>query len=197
MGKARYWGVSNLRAWHIAEIAHQCAVQGVPRPAVLQPYYNAMNRQPETEVLPAARYYGLGVASYSPIARGILTGKYAPGAPPESGTRAARQDKRILETEWRPESLEIAQKIKAHAERRGGTALDFAVAWVLNNQSITAVIAGPRTFEQWTGYLGYSSYKWTIDDEALIDSFVATGHPSTPGFNDPQYPVIGRFPRIG
>lgn len=195
-GKIRYWGLSNVRAWHIAEIAHQCDLQGVPRPVVLQPYYNAMNRQPETEVLPAARHYGLGVATYSPIARGVLTGKYPPGARPAEGTRAARQDKRILETEWREESLVIAQEFKAHAERKGATAIDFAVSWVLNNEAVTSVIAGPRTYDQWTQYFSYLDYKWTVEDEALVDSHVVTGHPSTPGFNDPSYPIVGRFPKV-
>lgn len=195
-GKIRYWGLSNVRAWHIAEIAHQCDLQAVPRPVVLQPYYNAMNRQPETEVLPAARHYGLGVATYSPIARGVLTGKYTPGERPEQGTRAARQDKRILETEWREESLVIAQDIKRHAESRGGTPIDFAVNWVLNNQAVTSVIAGPRTYEQWTQYFSYTNYEWTAADEALVDGFVKTGHPSTPGYNDPNYPIEGRFPRV-
>jgi aryl-alcohol dehydrogenase-like predicted oxidoreductase len=195
-GKIRYWGLSNVRAWQLAEIANQCDRQLVPRPVVLQPYYNAMNRQPEVELLPAARHYGLGVVPYSPIARGVLTGKYQPGARPAEGTRAARQDKRILETEWREESLEIAQEVVKHAARRGASPIDFAVNWVLNNAAISSVIAGPRTFEQWTQYFGYASYTWTAEDEALIDGFVRTGHPSTPGFNDPSYPIEGRFPRV-
>lgn len=193
-GKIRYWGLSNVRAWHIAEIVSQCDRQCVPRPVVLQPYYNAMNRQPEVELLPAAHHYGLGVAAYSPLARGILSGKYAPGATPEAGSRAGRQEKRILETEWRPESLEIAQKLKVHAERRGTTLVAFALAWVLNNRAVTSVIAGPRTFEQWTSYLDGVGYGWTAEDEAIVDSFVRTGHPSTPGYNDPSYPIEGRFP---
>lgn len=196
-GKARYWGLSNIRGWQIAEVAHQCDLQGVPRPVVLQPYYNALNRQPETEVLPAASFYGLGIATYSPIARGVLTGKYAPGAAPAAGSRAARQDKRILETEWRPESLEIAQRVKEHAAKRGATSLDYAVSWVLNNAAVTSVIAGPRTFEQWTQYLSFLDYAWTAEDEGLIDAHVATGHPSTPGYNDPQYPITGRFAKVG
>lgn len=55
---------------------------GMPGPAACQPYYNLLNRQPEVEVLPACRHYGIGVVPYSPIARGVLTGKYAPGATP-------------------------------------------------------------------------------------------------------------------
>jgi aryl-alcohol dehydrogenase (NADP+) len=195
-GKVRYWGLSNVRGWQIAEIANQCDRQGVPRPVVLQPYYNAMNRQPEVEVLPAARHYGLGAACYSPIARGVLTGKYQPGVAPAAGTRAARQDRRILETEWRPESLAIAQRLKDHAERKGGRLIDYALAWVLNNAAVSSVIAGPRTFEQWTGYLGYLDYPWSAEDETLLDTLVTTGHPSTPGYHDPSYPIEGRFARV-
>ncbi len=80
-GKIRYFGLSNFRGWRIAEIVHECEMQGVPAPVVCQPYYNLLNRMPEVEILPACDYYGLGVASYSPIARGVLTGKYLPGAP--------------------------------------------------------------------------------------------------------------------
>jgi aryl-alcohol dehydrogenase (NADP+) len=194
-GKLRYWGLSNVRAWHIPTIIAACRDAGAPAPVVLQPYYNLMNRMPEVEVLPAARANGLGVASYSPIARGVLSGKYVPGSNAAPDTRAGRNDRRILETEWRPESLAIAQKLKAHADKKGITLVQFAAAWVLNNQAITSVIAGPRTFEQWTGYFGALDYKWTPEDEALVDGFVPPGHPSTPGYTDPGYPIEGRFPK--
>jgi hypothetical protein len=68
------------------------------------------------------------------------------------------------------------------------------VQWVLNNAAVSSVIAGPRTFEQWRGYVDHATYKWTSDDEALINRLVATGHPSVPGYNDPQYGIEGRFP---
>jgi len=192
-GKIREWGLSNVRAWHIPHIVHLCRQMSVPQPAALQPYYNLMNRQPEVELLPAAKFFGLGIVPYSPIARGVLSGKYKVNQVAEAGTRAARQDKRMMETEWRPESLLIAEKLKAHAEARGTTLVHWATAWVLNNPAVTSVIAGPRTFEQWTGYFGALDYKWTAEDEALADSLVPTGHASTHGFNDPAYPIEGRF----
>ncbi len=134
-GKIRHFGVSNHRSWRVAAICAICDQLGIDRPVVSQPYYNAMNRMPETEHLPACAHFGLGVVPYSPLARGVLTGKYAPDAAPAAGSRAAAQDKRMLETEWRPESLELAQKIRAHAEARGMTAGQFAVNWVLNNSA--------------------------------------------------------------
>jgi aryl-alcohol dehydrogenase-like predicted oxidoreductase len=191
-GKVRYWGVSNLRGWRIAEAVRACDALGAPRPVVCQPYYNAMNRQPENDILPACAHYGLGVAPYSPLARGVLVGKYKPGEAPPADTRAGRNDKRILETEFRPESLAIAQTLKARAEKKGMTAGDFAVAWVLANPIVTSVIAGPRTLEQWESYLTALPHKLDAQDEALVDSLVRPGHPSTPGYNDPAYPLTGR-----
>jgi aryl-alcohol dehydrogenase-like predicted oxidoreductase len=196
-GKIREWGLSNVRAWHIPHVAHLCRQLGVPQPAALQPYYNLMNRQPEVELLPAAKAFALGVVPYSPIARGVLTGKYRVNQKADPATRAGRQDRRMLEAEWRPESLIIAEKLKEHAEKRGTTLVAWAVAWVLNNRAVTATIAGPRTFEQWTSYFAALDYKWTPEDEALANSLVTPGHASTPGFNDPQYPLEGRFPAVG
>src|SRR5215831_7441395 len=118
-GKIRYFGVSNFRGWRIAEVVGLCAELGVPGPVVCQPYYNAFNRMPEVEVLPACDYYGLGVVPYSPLARGILTGKYLPGSEPPAESRVGRKDQRMMETEFRPESIAMAQTIKVHAQKKG------------------------------------------------------------------------------
>jgi len=194
-GKLRHFGVSNFKAWRVAEICNLCDRLGIDRPIVSQPYYNAMNRMPEVEHLPACAHYGLAVVPYSPLARGVLTGKYRPDAPPPAETRAGRNDKRIMETEWRRESLAIAQKVKSHAERRGMTAGQFALNWVLNNRLVTAAVIGPRTLEQLEDNLGALERPFGPEDEALIESLVAPGHPSTPGYNDPGYPIEGRLPR--
>ena len=191
-GKIRYWGLSNFRGWRIAEMVHGARRIGMPGPVVCQPYYNLLNRMPEVEILPACMHYGLGVTPYSPVARGVLTGKYLPGQAPAEGSRAARGDKRITETEFREESLAIAQRLKSHAEARGVTLAQFATAWVLAHRAVSAVIAGPRTLAQWQDYLPALQYAVTAEDEALIDSLVAPGHPSTPGYTDPAYPLAGR-----
>ncbi|MGJ4931863.1 aldo/keto reductase [Bradyrhizobium sp. HKCCYLS2038] len=196
-GKIRYFGVSNYRAWRLAEICNLCDADGIDRPVVSQPYYNAMNRMPEVEHLPACGYYGLGVVPYSPLARGVLTAKYNPDAPPDKETRAGRNDTRMMQTEWRPESLKLAQEIKRHAEAKGFTPGQFAVSWVLNSAFISSVIAGPRTEAQWDDYIRALDYPFAADDEALIDGLVVTGHASTPGYNDPAYPIEGRRPRVG
>ncbi|GKS83488.1 aldo/keto reductase [Acidovorax sp. SUPP1855] len=191
-GKIRYWGVSNFRAWRITELVHLAARMGLPGPVVCQPYYNLLNRMPEVEILPACAHHGVGVVPYSPIARGVLTGKYLPGQPPAEGTRAARGDKRMAETEFREESLQIAQQLKQHAEERGVTLAQFATAWVLAHRAVSAVIAGPRTLAQWQDYAPALGVEITAQDEALVNELVAPGHPSTPGYTDPAYPLYPR-----
>jgi aryl-alcohol dehydrogenase (NADP+) len=191
-GKVRYFGISNFRAWRHAEVVRVCDQQGVERPIVSQPYYNAFNRTPEIEVLKACEHYGMGVVPYSPVARGVLTGKYKPGEKPRKGTRAGRADVRMMQTEFRDESLRLAQSVVAHAEARGMSPAQFAVNWVLANPIVTAAIAGPRTVAHMKDYLGTFAHQWTAEDEALIDSMVPTGHASTPGFNDPGYTIEGR-----
>ena len=191
-GKIRYWGVSNFRGWRIAEMVHLARAINMPPPVVCQPYYNLLNRMPEVEVLPVCAHHGIGVVPYSPIARGVLSGKYVPGAAPAEGTRAGRGDKRIMQTEFREESLVIAQTLKQHCAATGRSLAHFATAWVLANKAVSAVIAGPRTLAQWQDYFGALECVISADDEALVNSLVAPGHPSTPGYNDPVYPLIGR-----
>jgi aryl-alcohol dehydrogenase-like predicted oxidoreductase len=117
-GKLRYFGLSNFRGWRIAEVAHLADAEGIDRPIASQPLYNIVNRTAEAEQLPAAAAYGLGVVSYSPLARGVLTAKYPSLEAADPGSRAARKDKRLLETEWRPESIDIAAEIKQHTDAR-------------------------------------------------------------------------------
>ena len=191
-GKIRYWGVSNFRGWRIAEAVHLARQLGMPGPVACQPYYNLLNRQAEVEVLPACLHHRIGVVPYSPIARGVLAGKYAPGSRPAEGTRAGRGDKRMLETEFREESLQVAQTLKARCEKKGVAVSHFATAWVLASRAVSAVIAGPRTLAQWQDYLGALDVTVDADDAAFVDSLVKPGHPSTPGYNDPAYPLEAR-----
>lgn len=191
-GKIRYYGVSNFAGWRIAEICRVADQLGIERPIVSEPLYNMVSRTAEVEQIPAAAHYGLGVVPYSPLARGVLSGKYVLNQPLPSDSRAGRGDPRILQTELRDESIIIAQKIAEYAKARGATPIAFALAWVLNNPFVSSVIAGPRTEEQWDSYIDSLSFKLTAEDEAFIDSLIVPGHNSTPGYTDPNYPVEGR-----
>ncbi len=192
-GKIRHFAVSNLRGWQIAALTHLCHQFGIPQPACCQPYYNLLNRGPEVEVLPACRHYNIGVVPYSPIARGVLTGKYTAGVNPDKDSRAGRNDRRIMQAEWREESLVIAQKIKQYIDDKDINLAQFAFAWVLGNNSVTATIAGPRTFDQWSDYFPALDYTCTKEDEKFIDTLIAPGHASTHFYSDPAYPIDGRF----
>ncbi|KJK14445.1 aldo/keto reductase [Pseudomonas sp. 2(2015)] len=194
-GKIRHWGVSNFRGWRIAELCNLAERLGVPKPVVSQPLYNIVNRQAEPEQFSAAAHHGLGIVPYSPLARGVLSGKYAPNASPDANSRAGRQDKRILETEWRPESLQIAQQIHAYLQPRGIGMVEFAIAWVLNNRAVSSAIVGPRTEAQWDTYSGALAVQISAEDEAFIDSLVTPGHASTHGYNDSAHYVSGRVAR--
>ena len=86
----------------------------------------------------------------------------------------------------------MAQIIKKHAEKRGMPAAAFAFQWVLNNNIVTSALAGPRTLTQWQSYIAATKHRLNAEDEALINDMVVSGHPSTPGYNDPQYAILGR-----
>ena len=196
-GKVLYLGLSNFRAWRVAEVVGLCRQLGVPEPIVVQPYYNAMNRQPEVELLPACDHLGIGVVPYSPLARGILTGKYRAGEAPPADSRVGVGDARVLETEWRPESLALVERIRARAEEKGMTTGQWALNWLLRNAIISAVLAGPRTLDQLVEYLGALDHHLDAADDALMDELVPPGYASTYGYSDPQYPFRGRRPRDG
>src|ERR1700761_324028 len=191
-GKVRYFGLSNFRGWRIAEIVRLADQLGIDRPVASEPLYNMVDRTAEVEQLPAAGHYGIGVVPYSPLARGVLTGKYAPDGAPPADSRVARGDKRIQQTEWRAESLAIAQMVAAHAAERGTTSIAFAIAWVLRNQLVSSAIAGPRTQAHWDSYTDALTLQLGIEDERFVDGLVPPGHASTPGYTDPNYPVEGR-----
>ena len=196
-GKVHYFGLSNFRAWRIARVAELCRQMGIGLPVVCQPPYNAMSRQIEVELLPCCAHYGIAPVVYSPLARGILSGKYRVDAPPPEGSRAARNDTRIMQTEFRAESIALAQLIAEHARERGLTPTAYALAWVWNNQLVNGVIGGPKTQGQWQDYLDAIGTPFDADDEAFVSGLVSAGHASTPGYSDPRYPVAGRVPRAG
>ncbi len=195
-GQIRYWGFSNFRGWQACEMVRVADALHVPRPIVCQPHYNAMNRMAEIDLLPACAHYGIGVVPYSPLARGVLTGKYRSGEQPDPDSRAGRDDKRMMEAEFRDESIQLAEKIVDHAKARGMTPTRFAVRWVLNSGNVHSVITGPRTMAHWQGYIDALDGDFGPEDEALIDTLVPAGHASTPGFTDPRYPYTGRQPRV-
>ncbi len=191
-GKVHYIACSNFRAWRLCEALWTSQRLNLHAFCCVQPLYNIVNRDIEVELLPLCKEYNIGVVSYSPLARGILTGKYKPGEAAPEGSRAARKDPRMLQAEWREDSLKVAAEVAAHCQSRGISPSQFALAWCLANPIITSIIIGPRTMEQYEDNLGCLEITVTEEDEALVDSLVPPGEHSGKGFQDPAYPVTGR-----
>lgn len=196
MGAVRYFGVSNHKAWRLATLHALCRQEGIDPPVVSQPLYHLINRQAEVEHLPACACLGVGVVPYSPLARGVLTGKYLPERAPPDGSRASVQDKRIMETEFRRDALLAGARFTDYARERGVQPVALALAWLLANPIVTGFVAGPRTLEQWQSYLTCLNVQVSERDEAFIDSLVPPGHVAGGIFTDPAYPVEGRPPTL-
>lgn len=191
-GKARYWGFSNHRAWQVGELVRICDNLGTPRPIIAQPLYNLVNRTPENDLLPACEYYGIGVVPYSPLARGVLTGKYQKNKVAPKNSRAGRGDASILKRDMKDETLSVVSQLETYLKDRPMSVSDFAMQWLLNNQLVSSVIGGPRTLGQWQAYVGARKHPFTAEDEAFANALVAPGHQATHGYTWPRYPVRGR-----
>jgi len=195
-GKVLYAGLSNFAAWRVAHGLGVQALRGWEPLVAVQPLYNIANRDVEAELLPACAELGLGVVTYSPIARGVLTGKYARDAEPPAESRAGRGNARLMETEYREANFELAQHVVALAEEIGCTPAQLAVAWVMANSLVTCPIIGPRTMAQLEDNLGALDVTITAELEERIDGLVPPGEHTGWGFQDPSFPVTGRRPRI-
>ncbi len=191
-GKAQYWGFSNHRAWQVGELVRLCDNLGTPRPIIAQPMYNIVNRTPETDLLPACEYYGIGVVPYSPLARGVLTGKYGNRKKLPKNSRGGRGDASILNRDLKEESLQVVAEIEKYLKNKNIPVSEFAIGWLLNNGIVTSVIGGPRTVQQWNAYVRAAGMEFTAEDEAFVDTLVAPGHQATHGYTWPRYPVRGR-----
>jgi aryl-alcohol dehydrogenase-like predicted oxidoreductase len=146
-GKIRYPGVSNFAAWQIAKALGVSAREGLASFRVVQPMYNLLKRQAEVELLPMALDEGLAVVSYSPLAGGVLTGKYGRKRDLEVEGRlkvSGMYRKRYAETS----DYEAAQALCDLADEAGHHTVSLAVAWVAHHPGITAPIIGARSLEQ-------------------------------------------------
>jgi voltage-dependent potassium channel beta subunit len=149
-GKILYWGVSEWPAARIVEanaIARELNVRPI---AVSQPRYNLLYRYPENELYPTTQREGIGNVTFSPLAHGILTGKYGPGEDAPSGTRAAdeRQNTVMMSMYWRLEYKEKAQELVRIAKEMGTEAPQLAIAWCLRNSDVSSVILGTSKVDQ-------------------------------------------------
>ncbi len=153
-GMVLYWGVSQWPAERIAELVALCRSEGLHRPISNQPLYNLFDRGIERDVLPVSVQHGLGQLCYSPLAQGVLSGKYRKGGLVPADSRAA--DARINQFVGRymtDQHLERAQALVALADQHNLTAVQLALAFCLRNPGIASVLVGARNEAQLAGNL--------------------------------------------
>ena len=139
-GKARWIGFSE---WPADRIKAAIDMAGVARFVSSQPQYSLLWRAPEKEVIPLSAANGISQIVWSPLAQGVLTGKYAPGAPPPAGSRAVSEEMGGWIGAWlRPPVLEAVQRLKPLAAEAGLSLAQFALAWVLREPNIASAITG-------------------------------------------------------
>jgi voltage-dependent potassium channel beta subunit len=147
-GKIRYWGVSEWNADQIAAAVTLARARGWAEPVSNQPQYSALWRGVEQRVFPACREYGLGNVVWSPLAMGILTGKYTDAANPPQGTRAAGRSKDMMEDYFTQPVLDAVQQVRPLAERAHCSLAQLALAWCLRTDVVSSVIVGATRPEQ-------------------------------------------------
>ena len=177
-GRSRYVGVSNWAAWQIAKALGICERRGWDKFVSLQALYTAANRELERELVPLLRSEGLGLMVWSPLAGGLLSGKYAPGegdAAEGEGRRAKldfpRTDKAL--------AFELVAAMRPMAESRAVSVAAIALAWLLHKDVVSSVIVGARRPDQLAENLAASDVELTADELARLD---ALGPP------EPEYP---------
>ncbi len=141
-GKILYWGVSEWNADQITAAVTLCRASGWAVPISNQPQYSALWRGIEERVVPACRRYGIGNVVWSPLAMGILTGKYVDAKRIPPGTRAAGANAEMMEDYFKQPVLDAVQRLKPLADRAGCTLAQLALAWCLRLPEITSAIAG-------------------------------------------------------
>ena len=183
-GKVRYWGISNSPAWYVAKVATTGAVRGLPGPIALQYFYSLVNRDIEDEHVPLAREFGMGILPWSPLAFGMLTGKYNRASVEAAGSRAAGLPREAAETgEERPDddkrldsanpfgdslftdrNWAIVEMLRQVADEAGQTPAKIALAWVTGRPGVTSTLMGVSRVEQVT------------DNVAALDVILLAAH---------------------
>ena len=168
-GKVNYVGVSEWTAEQIADALRIADGMGFDRIVSSQPQYSMLWRVPEAEVVPLCRKEGIGQVCWSPLAMGVLTGKYAPGLAFPEGTRASLGsgiNKRFLAED----TLKRVQELRPLAEQAGVSMATLALAWVLQNDNVSSVIIGATRPEQVTENVKASGVKLDADLLKKVDA---------------------------
>ena len=147
-GKIRYLGCSNFYAWQIAKTNGVAALKGYEPLVSAQHLYNLLRRDIEREILPACDDQGLGMICWSPLAAGMLTGKYRDQSQPDAQSRIGKQASIAMPRYWFEDALKLIDRVVAVAGRLERTPSQVALAWLLGDRRVTAAIVGARRVDQ-------------------------------------------------
>ena len=172
-GKVRYIGCSNFAAWQLNEALWTSKTNHLAAFIVIQQRYNLLSREIERELVSCCEAHGIGVIPYSPLANGLLTGKYRQGQEPPKDSRLSTTVlpgmKRVLdEVNW-----ETLSKLETFAGECGHTIGELAIAWLLAKPWLVSVIAGARKVEQVTSNVVAAEWKLTADEVSAVDAITA------------------------
>jgi aryl-alcohol dehydrogenase-like predicted oxidoreductase len=168
-GRAAYVGISNYSGWQTAQAATwQRAVPGRTTLASTQVEYSLLNRDIELDVVPAAAALGLGILPWSPLGRGVLTGKYRGGIPSDS-RGASPTYSAFVERYLDPRGQAVVEGVTKAAEGLGWSTAEVALAWVRDRPGVTAPIVGARTAKQLLGLLGVEELTLPAEIVAALD----------------------------
>lgn len=168
-GKVRYIGCSNYAAWQIAKAYGISALNKLHRYESVQPQYSILAREIENELLPFCASEKVGVIVYSPLGRGLLTGKYRSGEQAPEGTRGAKGEKRLQLLMEEEGTFEIVAGLQKLADERGWTLAQFALGWVLSNPVITSAIMGVSRPEQISDAIKHLPERLTQEELQAVD----------------------------
>jgi aryl-alcohol dehydrogenase-like predicted oxidoreductase len=176
-GKIVYPAVSNWAAWQIATALGVSAREHLARFELVQPMYNLVKRQAEVEILPLATAEHLGVITYSPLAAGLLTGKYRPGRRPPGGRLV--ENPRYADRYGSDSYVETADRFTAYAEGIGVRPATLAVAWAMTHPAVTAPIVGARDLAQLEDSLAALDLGLTPDQRDEVSALAPSPPPAT------------------
>ena len=169
-GAVRYIGCSNYDAWRMTRALWTSDRHGWASYVSNQPEYNVLSRDIERELVPACLELGVGIIPYSPLAGGILTGKYTAGQPAPEGTRGYNNPR--FAERLRPDILETVSRLGAWASERGHTVGELALAWLAARPAVSTVIAGVRTPEQVAANVAAGAWRLSERDMEEIEAIV-------------------------
>ena len=180
-GKVRYVGCSTHPPWRVVEAMWIADKHHYPKFVCEQPPYNLLDRRIENEIVPMCQAYDLGTVTWSPLAQGVLAGRYQDADKLPAGSRGALME--IYGERITPQGIDVAQQLAERAQQKDCTLPQLALAWILHQPGITGAIIGPRTWDHFNDILPATDVQLDDSDLQFCDDLVPSGANVSDHFN--------------